>query len=67
MHAQDYGKDSPPHVFSNDYDMIYRIVLGLPAKKYKLEHGVDDKFNLRDVLTLEQIKAVESRQNLTGL
>lgn len=58
------GKDSPPHVFSNDYDMIYRIVLGLPAKKYKLEHGVDDKSNLRDVLTLEQIKAVESLQRL---
>jgi len=58
------GKDSPPHVFSNDYDMIYRIVLGLPAKKYKLEQGIDDKSNLRDVLTLEQIKAVEALQRL---
>ena len=58
------GKESPPHVFSNDYDMIYRIVLGLPAKKYKLEQGMDDKSNLRDVLTLEQIKAIESLQRL---
>ena len=58
------GKESPPHVFSNDYDMIYRIVLGLPAKKYKLEQGMDDKSNLRDVLTLEQIKAVEALQRL---
>jgi len=58
------GKESPPHVFSNDYDMIYRIVLGLPAKKYKLEQGIDDKSNLRDVLTLEQIKAIESLQRL---
>ena len=58
------GKESPPHVFSNDYDMIYRIVLGLPAKKYKLEQGIDDKSNLRDVLSLEQIKAVESLQRL---
>ena len=58
------GKDSPPHVFSNDYDMIYRIVLGLPAKKYKLEQGIDDKSNLRDVLTLEEIKAIESLQRL---
>ena len=58
------GKESPPHVFSNDYDMIYRIVLGLPAKKYKLENGIDDKENLRDVLSLEQIKAVESLQRL---
>lgn len=58
------GKDSPPHVFSNDYDMIYRIVLGFPAKKYKVEQGIDDKTNLRDVLTLEQIKAVEALQRL---
>ena len=58
------GKESPPHVFSNDYDMIYRIVLGLPAKKYKLEQGIDDKSNLRDVLSLEQIKAVEALQRL---
>jgi phage regulator Rha-like protein len=58
------GKESPPHVFSNDYDMIYRIVLGFPAKKYKIEQGIDDKTNLRDVLTLEQIKAIESLQRL---
>lgn len=58
------GKESPPHVFSNDYDMIYRIVLGLPAKKYKVEQGIDDKTNLRDVLTLEQIKAIEALQRL---
>ncbi len=58
------GKESPPHVFSNDYDMIYRIVLGLPAKKYKAEQGIDDKTNLRDVLSLEQIKAIEALQRL---
>ena len=58
------GKESPPHVFSNDYDMIYRIVLGLPAKKYKVEQGIDDKTNLRDVLSLEQIKAIEALQRL---
>ena len=58
------GKESSPHVFSNDYDMIYRIVLGLPAKKYKVEQGIDDKTNLRDVLSLEQIKAIEALQRL---
>ena len=58
------GKESPPHVFSTDYDMIYRIVLGLPCKKYKIEQGIDDKTNLRDVLTLEEIKAIEALQRL---
>lgn len=38
--------------------------MGLPAKKYKVEQGIDDKTNLRDVLTLEQIKAVEALQRL---
>lgn len=58
------GKESPPHVFSNDYDMIYRIVLGLPAKKYKLENGIEESQSLRDALSCEQIKAVESLQRL---
>lgn len=58
------GKESPPHIFSNEHNMIYRIVLGFTAKKYKEENGIGDEVNLRDVLTLEQIKAVEALQRL---
>ena len=56
------GKESPPHIFSNEHDMIYRIVLGFTAKKYKAEQGIDDKTNLRDVLSFEEIKALEQLQ-----
>jgi len=56
------GKESPPHVFSNEHNMIYRIVLGFTAKKYKEEHGLNDDVNLRDVLSLEEIKALEQLQ-----
>ena len=56
------GKESPPHIFSNEHNMIYRIVLGLPAKKYKEENGIGDDVNLRDVLSFEEIKALEQLQ-----
>lgn len=56
------GKESPPHIFSNEHNMIYRIVLGLPAKKYKEENGIGDEVNLRDVLSFEEIKALEQLQ-----
>lgn len=56
------GKESPPHIFSNEHNMIYRIVLGFTAKKYKEEHGLSDDVNLRDVLSFEEIKALEQLQ-----
>ena len=56
------GKESPPHIFSNEHNMIYRIVLGFTAKKYKEENGIGDDGNLRDVLSLEEIKALEQLQ-----
>lgn len=56
------GKESPPHIFSNEHNMIYRIVLGFTAKKYKEENGIGDDVNLRDVLSFEEIKALEQLQ-----
>lgn len=56
------GKESPPHIFSNEHNMIYRIVLGFTAKKYKEENGIGDEVNLRDVLSFEEIKALEQLQ-----
>ena len=45
------GKESPSHVYSNDFDMINRIVLGLPAKKFKEVQGLEAEASLRDSLT----------------
>jgi len=56
------GKESPPHIFSNEHNMIYRIVLGFTAKKYKEENDIGDDVNLRDVLSFEEIKALEQLQ-----
>jgi len=56
------GKESPPHVFVNEHNMIYKIVLGFTATQYKDENGVSPDTSLRDILNPEEIKAVECLQ-----
>lgn len=48
--------------FSNEINMIYRIVLGCTAKEYKIAHNINDKESLRPYLFLSQIKAIELLQ-----
>ena len=51
--------------FSNEINMINRIVLGMDAKHFKEENGLDSKENsIRPYLTPEQIKAVEDLQRI---
>lgn len=44
-------KEPMPHHFSNEADMINRIILGCPAKKYRLDQGIGENESLRDYLT----------------
>lgn len=49
--------------FSNELNMINRIVLGTDAKHFKQEHGVDVKeSSIRPYLAAWQIKAIEDLQ-----
>ena len=51
--------------FSNEINMINRIVLGTDAKHFKEENGIDKKENsIRPYLTAEQIKAIEELQRI---
>ncbi len=51
--------------FSNELNMINRIVLGTDAKHFKQEHGVGVKeSSIRPYLTAWQIKAVEDLQRI---
>lgn len=51
--------------FSNEINMINRIVLGMDAKHFKEQNGIDKKENsIRPYLTAEQIKAVEELQRI---
>ena len=52
-----------PYHFSNEIDMINRIAIGMSAKQFKEENGVDKKsHSIRPYLTTEQIEAIEALQ-----
>lgn len=58
------GKDTAGHHYSNEYNMINRIVLGATAKKYREEHGIDAKLPIRDALSPVEIAAVADLQRV---
>lgn len=58
---EDIGKETKSHHYSNEADMINRIVTGYPAKKYKAVHEMPES-NLRDLLTPIQKQAMLSLQ-----
>lgn len=48
------GKETPSHIFSNEYRMMNRVLVGVPMERYMKEHNIPDgKF--RDYLTPEQL------------
>lgn len=51
--------------FSNEADLINRIVLGVTSKQFKTAHGID---NVRDALSAAQLHWIEKLQRInTGL
>lgn len=56
--------EEPKHYhFSNEINMINKIVLGLTAKEFKEQNGIDKSVNsIRPYLNEEQIKAIETLQ-----
>lgn len=57
--------ETPKHYhFSNEADMINRIVLGMSAKQYREERGLEKGCSIRPYLSLEEIKAIETLQRV---
>ena len=57
--------DNPkPYHFSNECDMLNRIVLGKTAKQFRAERGLDKKQSIRPYLTEHQIKQLEVLQKV---
>ena len=55
----------PKHYhFSNEADMINKMVLGVNAKKYREINGIEKGKSIRPYLTQEQIKEVERLQRI---
>jgi len=55
----------PKHYhFSNEINMIYRIVLGVDAKKYREQHGIPAGEVIRPYLKSDEIKQIEALQRI---
>ncbi len=55
----------PKHYhFSNEADMINRIVLGVPAKKFRELNGIEKGKSIRPYLSTGQIQAIEYLQRI---
>lgn len=53
-----------PYHFSNECDMLNRIVLGMAAKQFRIQYGIEKKASIRPYLTQEQIDLLETLQKV---
>lgn len=53
-----------PYHFSNECDMLNRIVLGISAKQFRLANGIEKGKSIRPYLTKEQIDMLEILQKV---
>ncbi len=62
--VQEAHEEPKSYHYSNEVNLIYRIVLGMNAKQYKAAHGIPaDAPSIRPYLTIEQSKAIRALQN----
>lgn len=55
--------DEPkPYHFSNEINMIYRIIFGMDAKQLRMERGIEAAASVRLYLSAAEIQAVEALQ-----
>ena len=57
--------DAPkPYHFSNECDMLNRIVLGMTAKQFRIANGIEKGKSIRPYLSKEQIDMLETLQKV---
>jgi Rha family phage regulatory protein len=57
--------EEPKHYhFSNEVDMINRIVTGMSAKQYREEHGIEQGKSIRPFLEPDQMELVKNLQRI---
>lgn len=55
-------EDPKPYHFSNECDMLNRLVLGMSAKQFRQEHNIEKNGSIRPYLTDEQIRLLDTLQ-----
>lgn len=57
--------DAKPYHYSNECDMLNRLVLGMTAKQFKIEHGIPlETGSIRPWLSKEQIEKLDELQTV---
>lgn len=59
---EEEGKVPAHYHFSNEADMINRIILGMPSSKFRKENEIGKDEPIRDYLTAEQIRGITELQ-----
>lgn len=60
------GKDVKHYHFSNEFDLINRIALGMPSKAYRAAHCISPVDSIRDHLTPCEIRCIEHLQRVNA-
>ena len=58
------GKETKPFHYSNEHNMIYRVVLGVTKKKWCEAHDIDKKERFRDYMPAPMIDAIADMQRV---
>ena len=49
-------------IFSNEFDLINKIALGVNAKQYRIDNGLNPSDHIRDTLSALEIACIEHLQ-----
>jgi hypothetical protein len=60
------GKEVKHYHFSNEFDLINRIALGMPSKAYRVAHCISPTDSIRDHLTPCEIRCIEHLQRVNA-
>ena len=58
------SEDPKPYVYSNEMNMINRIVLGMSAKQYRKKHELPEKASPRSYMTAEEAALMDHLQTI---
>ena len=62
--AIEFAHEEPKsYHYSNEVDMLNRLVLGCTAKQFKAQHGLGNILSIHPYLSTQQTKAIRALQN----
>jgi Rha family phage regulatory protein len=63
-HIKLLHENPKPYHFSNECDMLNRVALGMTAKQFRAEHGIEKGQSIRPYLTEQQVTLLDNLQKI---